>query len=327
MSYARIIGTGLYVPEKVVTNLDLEKVMDTTDEWIRQRTGIVQRHVIAHEGVATSDLAVGASRKALEAAHIRPEELDMIVVATMTPDHLLPSTACLVQAKLGATNAGAFDVMAACSGFIYALSTAHNLVRTGQCKTVLVAGAEIFSNRLDFHDRNTAVLFGDGAGAIVVQATDEEGGILSTHLHADGTQYDVLWVPAGGSAAPPTHERIDSGGLFLRMKGPELFKAAIRLFAEAVTEALEHNGCTIDQIDLFIPHQANARIIEMTAERLGLPMEKVLINIDRYANTTAASIPIAIDEAVRDGKIKTNDLVLLAAFGGGLTWASALIKW
>ena len=316
MPYTRITGTGSYVPEKVVTS----------DEWIRQRTGITERH-IGVDGDGASDYALEASKRALDAAGVEPEELDMVILATMTPDCLLPAASCFLQAKLGAKNAAVFDLVAACSGFIYGMSVADQFIKSGRYEKILVAGSEFFSNRIDWSDRGASILFGDGAGAAVFEATDEPGGILTFHLHADGTQYDCLWVKAGGSKYPATHERLDDGSMWVHMKGRELFKLGTRAFVDAAREALDATGHTTADIDFFVPHQANARIIELVASTLELPLEKVIINIDRYGNTVAASIPIALDEAVRDGRIKKDDLVLFASFGGGLTWASALMRW
>ncbi len=326
MPYTRITGTGSYVPEKVVTNFDLEKMMDTSDEWIRQRTGITERHIGA-EGDGASDYAFEASKLALDAAGVEPEDLDVVILATMTPDYLLPAGSCYLQTKLGAKNAAVFDLVAACSGFIYGMSVADQFISSGRYKKILVAGSEFFSNRIDWSDRGAAILFGDGSGAAVFEATDEPGGVLTFHLHADGTQAECLWVKGGGSVCPPTHERLDDGTMWVQMKGRELFKLGTRAFVDAAREALDATGYTTADIDFFVPHQANARIIELVASTLELPLEKVIINIDRYGNTVAASVPIALDEAVRGGRIKKDDLVLFASFGGGLTWASALMRW
>lgn len=328
MYYSKIVGTGSYLPEKVVTNYDLEKVMDTSDAWIVERTGIKERRVVPQEGIGVSDLALEASKRALEAAHLPAEAIEMIIFATVTPDHILPSSASFLQAKLGAHRAAAFDLSAACSGFIYGLSIADQFIRTGRLKTILVVGAEVFSTTfINWKDRNTAIIFGDGAGACILQGSKEKGGVLSCHLFADGTSSDMLFVKAGGCVAPLTHERLERGEQFLQMRGQELFKMAIKCLCEGIQEVIAYNGYTLSDIDLFVPHQPNKRIIKLVAERLGLPLEKVFMNIHKYGNTSAASIPIALDEAVRQGVLKEGDLVLLAAFGGGVTWASALIRW
>lgn len=316
MVKARIIGTGSYVPKKVLTNHDLEKMVDTSDDWITERTGIKERRIAA-DGEATSDMAAKAGKKALEMAGIGPDDIDTIIVATVTPDMDFPSTACFVQHKLKAHKAASFDIAAACSGFIYALSVADSLIRSGNSRYVLVIGSEIFSRITDWTDRNTCVLFGDGAGAAVIARDTGEKGIISTHLHSEGSSWKLLCASS--------HE--ENAKTFIRMHGNEVFKVAVRALEDVAIEALKHNGLTGDDIDWFIPHQANERIIQATAKRLGLPMDKVYLNLQRYGNTSAASIPLALDEAVRDGKIKDNDLVLLDAFGGGFTWASALVRW
>ncbi|MEK7850361.1 MAG: beta-ketoacyl-ACP synthase III [Deltaproteobacteria bacterium] len=316
MVKARIIGTGSYVPKKVLTNHDLEKMVDTSDDWITERTGIKERRIAA-DGEATSDMAAKAGEKALEMAGIGPDDIDTIIVATVTPDMDFPSTACFVQHKLKAHKAASFDIAAACSGFIYALSVADSLIRSGNSRYVLVIGSEIFSRITDWTDRNTCVLFGDGAGAAVIARDTGEKGIISTHLHSEGSSWKLLCASS--------HE--ENAKTFIRMHGNEVFKVAVRALEDVAVEALKHNGLTGDDIDWFIPHQANERIIQATAKRLGLPMDKVYLNLQRYGNTSAASIPLALDEAVRDGKIKDNDLILLDAFGGGFTWASALVRW
>lgn len=316
MVRARIIGTGSYVPKKVLTNHDLEKMVETSDEWITERTGIKERRIAA-EGETTSDMAAKAAKRALEMAGIEPDEIDAIIVATVTPDMDFPSTACFVQNKLKAHKAASFDIAAACSGFIYALSVADSLIKSGHSKYALVIGAEIFSRITDWTDRNTCILFGDGAGAAVLAKTTGKRGILSTHLHSEGSSWKLLCASS--------HE--ENAKTFIRMHGNEVFKVAVRALEDVAIEALKHNGLTGDDIDWFIPHQANERIIQATAKRLGLPMDKVYLNLQRYGNTSAASIPLALDEAIRDRKIKDNDLILLDAFGGGFTWASALIRW
>ncbi len=326
MLRARIVATGSYVPEKVLTNFDLEKIVPTTDEWITERTGIKERR-IAGENQATSDLAVEASKNALKYAGLKARELDLIIVATLTPDTLLPSTACIVQHRLDANKAAAFDINAACSGFIYGLSVANSFIRSGQFKKILLVGAETLSRFTDWEDRNTCVLFGDGAGAVILEAVPGENGILSTHLHADGSLGDLLRVPGGGSRNPASKESVGKKMHYIKMKGNETFKVAVKILENLVTETLNLNNLKPSQLSSMIPHQANLRIIQATAKRLGLSMDKVIINIDRYGNTSAASIPIALDEAVRSGRIKKDDYLLLEAFGGGLTWASALIRW
>lgn len=315
MVRSRITGTGSYAPKKILTNDDLAKMVDTSDEWITERTGIKERRIAA-EGETTSDMAVKAGKKALEMAGIGPGDIDTVIVATVTPDMDFPSTACFVQHKLKADKAASFDIAAACSGFIYALSVADGLIKSGHSRYVLVVGAEIFSRITDWTDRNTCVLFGDGAGAVVLAGTKEKKGILSTHLHSEGSSWKLLCC-----------SREENEKAFIKMHGNEVFKVAVRALENVALEALEHNGLKGDDIDWFIPHQANERIITATAKRLGVPMEKVYMNLHRYGNTSAASIPLALDEAVRDGKVREGDLILLDAFGGGFTWASALVRW
>src|SRR5574342_76556 len=322
---ARIAGTGAYVPAKVLTNADLERMVATSDEWIIERTGIRERHV-AGPGEACSDLAVRAAKRALAAAGIAATELDMILVATCSGDYPLPATACLVQHQLGATRAAACDLGAACCGFVYALSVADAYVRTGM-RHVLVIGSEVMSAITDWTDRNTCVLFGDGAGAVVVSASEGERGILSTHLRSDGALWELIAVPGGGSRMPPSEKVIAEKLNCIKMKGNETFKVAVRTLEEAARETLAANNVTVADLDLYVPHQANVRILRAVTDRLGLPLERVMLNLDRYGNTSAASIPIALDEAVRQGRIKDGSLVMLGAFGAGLTWASALIRW
>ena len=322
---ARITGTGSYAPVRVMTNADLEGMVATSDEWIRERTGIRERHIAA-TGEACSDLAVQAGKRALAAAGVTAADLDMILVATCTGDYPLPSTACLVQCQLGATKAAACDVGAACCGFVYALSMADAYVRTGMTH-VLVIGSEVMSAITDWTDRNTCVLFGDGAGAAVVSASEGENGILSTHLRSDGTLCDLIAVPAGGSRQPPSEKVVAERQHYIKMKGNETFKVAVRSLEEIARETLAANQLTVEALDLYVPHQANMRILSAVSDRLGLPQEKIMLNVDRYGNTSAASIPIALDEAVRAGRVKDGSLVMLGAFGAGLTWASALIRW
>ncbi|HEX9672763.1 MAG TPA: beta-ketoacyl-ACP synthase III [Burkholderiales bacterium] len=318
-NYSRIVGTGSYLPQKVLTNRDLELAVDTTDEWIYTRTGIRQRHIAA-DGEKTSDLALEASRSALRAAGIAAGDLDLIVMATTTPDMVFPSTACLLQAKLGMRNCPAFDVQAVCSGFVYGLSTADSFMRTGQYRNALVVGAEIYSRILDWSDRSTCVLFGDGAGAVVLRR-DSTPGILSSHLHADGSYANLLTVPGTVSGGKV------SGRPLLQMDGGGVFKFAVKAMDDLVEETLAANGMQISDIDWLVPHQANIRIIQASAKKLGLSMEKVVVTVDRHANTSAASIPLALDEAVRDGRIRAGQHVLLEAVGGGFTWGAALVKW
>jgi 3-oxoacyl-[acyl-carrier-protein] synthase-3 len=326
MIHARITGTGSYAPKKVISNHDLEKLVDTSDQWITERTGIKERR-IAEKGQTTSDLAYEAGKKALKAAGLGPDELDLVLVATMTPDMILPSLSCMLQEKLGAKKAAAFDIYAACSGFIYGMSIASAFIASGIYKNILLVGAEILSRYTDWEDRTTCILFGDGAGAVVIQRHAGKRGILSTHLHSDGSLGELIHVPAGGAQHPASHDTIRRRMHFIKMKGNETFKAAVRALEEVVQEALEHNKVKPEDIDYLVPHQANLRIIQAMAQRLNMPMEKVVVTLPKYGNTSAASIPMALDEAVRDGRIKENHLLLFEAFGGGLTWASALVRW
>ena len=321
--YSRIAGTGSYLPENVVTNDDLAKVVDTSDEWIAARTGIRQRHVAA-EGETTSDLAYHASVRALEAAGVEAADIDLIVVGTTTPDLIFPSTACLLQHRLGANGCGAFDVNAACSGFLFALSVADKFIRSGDAKTVLVVGAETLTRMVDWEDRTTCVLFGDGAGAVVLKA-DTETGILSTHLHADGGKKELLWNPVGVSVGFKPEEK--NAGVQIRMAGSEVFKHAVKALDSVVDETLSANGLDKRDLDWLIPHQANLRIIEATRKRLDMPEERVIVTVDRHGNTSSGSVPLALDEAVRSGRIERGQLVLLEAFGGGFTWGSALLRY
>lgn len=322
-----ILGTGSYTPERVVTNDDLAKIVDTSDEWIRTRTGICERRFAA-ESEATSDMAAKAAKKAIEAAGIERDEIDLIVVATMTPDMPFPSTACLVQDKVGLRKVTAFDVQAACSGFVYVLNIATSMLRSGGYKKALVIGAEKTSPILDFEDRTTCVLFGDGASAAVLSLSDEpDVGILGSLGGADGSNPDLLYQPGGGSATPSSRESIDARQHYLKMNGKEIFKLAVRVMGQASLDILERHGKTTADIDLVIPHQANMRIIENLAKRMKIPMDQFHNNLDRYGNTSAASIGIALDEAIRKGRIKSGDLVLMVAFGAGLTWGSSLVKW
>jgi len=323
---ARIIGTGAYLPERRLTNQELERTVDTSDRWIVERTGIRERRIAAPEE-ATSDLAAAAGRQALSASGVAASSLELIIVATATPDMLFPSTACLVQERLGAKQAFAFDLSAACTGFLYALAVADQYIRAGTYRTVLVIGAEVLSRMVDWTDRTTCILFGDGAGAAVLQADRGERGILSTHLHSDGALWDLIHIPGGGSRRPPSAETLADRMNFVKMKGSETFRVAVRALEEVAREALAANHLSTEQLALVIPHQANLRILQAVADRLGVPAEKVMINVDRYGNTSAASIPIALDEAVRGGRVKPNDLLLLEAFGAGLTWGAAVVRW
>jgi len=323
---ARITGTGSYVPEKVLTNQDIEKFLDTNDEWIRARTGISERHIAA-DGEQTSDLATRAAERAMEMAGVSAEDLDLIVVGTITGDYPWPATACIVQGNLGAKNAGAFDVSAACSGFLYALSCAIDRVEAGRCKKALVIGAEVLSRIVNWEDRNTCILFGDAAGAVIVEAGEGDRGILSTHLHADGTQLELLYQPGFGTKHMPSVEAIKEKNYFLHMQGNEVFKVAVRSMSEVANIALQANGMTAEDVDLFIPHQANIRILNATAKKIGLKEEQVYINVNRFGNTSGATIPLALDEANRAGRLKEGDVVLLDAFGGGFTWAATLLRW
>ena len=321
--FSRIAGTGSALPAKIVTNADLEKLVHTSDERIASRTGIRQRHVAA-EGETTGDLADRAARAAMEAAGVQASELDMIVLGTTTPDLIFPSTACLVQHRLGANGCGAFDVNAACSGFLYALSIADAYIRAGIHKTILVIGAETLTRMIDWEDRGTCVLFGDGAGAVVLKA-DPEAGILSTHLHADGGKKELLYNPVGVSVGFDTTQK--NAGCLVRMTGNEVFKHAVKALDAVVDETLAANGLDKSAIDWLIPHQANLRIIEATAKRLQMPMDRVIVTVDRHGNTSSGSVPLALDEAVRSGKVQRGQLLLLEAFGGGFTWGSALIRY
>ena len=323
---SKITGTGSYVPEKVITNFDLEKKIDTTDKWITERSGIKERRVVK-KTETNSDLCYEASKRALESAGIKASELDMIIVATMSGDMPMPSTASILQKKLGAGNAPSFDLNAACSGFLYGLSVADSFIRSGSAKKVLLVGAEVNSRFVDWTDRTTCVIFGDGAGAVVLEPTKGRNGILSTHMYSDGSKWDYICLPGGGSSEPPTAKTVKEKKHYIKMKGNETYRVAVRTLEHLVVDTLAHNKIEPSELAMLIPHQANLRIINATAKRLGLPMSKVAVNLDKYGNTSSASIPIALDEVVREGRIKKNDYVLLEAFGGGLTWASALIKW
>ena len=322
-TYSRIVGTGSYLPEKVLTNADLEKMVDTNDEWIVSRSGIRERHIAA-DGETTGDLAFHAATRALEAAGLAGSDVELIVLGTTTPDLIFPSTACLLQHRLGANGCPAFDVNAACSGFIYALSVADQFIRSGMVKNALVVGAETLSRMVDWTDRGTCVLFGDGAGAVVLQA-DAEAGVISTHLHADGGKKDLLYNPAGVSVGFDTS--LPNAGVKVLMAGSDVFKYAVKALDSVVDETLAANGLDKTDLDWLIPHQANLRIIEATAKRLQMPMDRVIVTVDRTGNTSAGSVPLALDEAVRSGRVQRGQLLLLEAFGGGFTWGSALIRY
>ena len=321
MNYARIIGTGGYLPEKVLTNADLEKIVDTTDEWIVTRTGIRERH-IAVEGQTTCDLAEQAARQAMQRAGVSKDDIDLIIVATTTPDKVFPSTACLLQQRLDIHGCAAFDVQAVCTGFVYALGVADSFIRAGRAKKALVIGAETLSRIVDWTDRTTCVLFGDGAGAVVLEAADEPG-ILSVHLHADGSYENLLHVPAGISS---DYERLKRGEAHIEMKGNEVFRMAVNTLGRIVDETLEANHMQKSDVDWLVPHQANTRIIAATAKKLDMSMDNVVLTVDRHGNTSAASVPLALNEAVQDGRIQPGQIILMEAFGGGFTWGSVLAR-
>lgn len=321
-----IIGIGSCVPDKVLTNKDLEEIVETSDEWIVDRTGIKERRIV-EPGIATSDLAAKAAQRALEDAGVTADELDLIIVATATPDMIFPSTACLVQDKIKASKAAAFDLAAGCSGFAYGLVVGSQFIKTGLYKKVLVIGAEALSTILDWTDRNTCVLFGDGAGAAVLSEVPAGYGILGVDIGADGSGGDLLKLPAGGSRRPATIESVNQRLHYVHMSGNEVFKFAIKVMGEAAVKALDNAGLSHTDVDCLVPHQANIRIIQSAAKRLKLPMDKVMVNVDKYGNTSAASIPIALNEATKNGKIKHGDIVVLVGFGAGLTWASCVMKW
>lgn len=322
MIYSKIVGTGSYLPEKTLSNADLEKLVDTSDEWILERTGIRKRH-IAEDNQTTCDLAEQAARDAIKSADINNDEIDLIIVATTTPDKVFPSTACLLQQRLGIRLAPSFDIQAVCTGFIYALSVADKFIKTGAAKCALVIGAETFSRIIDWSDRTTCVLFGDGAGAVILKASDSEG-VMSTHIHADGQYQSLLHVPHGVSSS---YEKVQKGEAYVQMQGREVFKVAVKTLGSIVDETLKPHGLTGEDVDWLIPHQANLRIITATAKKLSMPMERVVLTVSEHGNTSAASVPLALDVAVKDGRVKPNDLLLLEAFGGGFTWGSALIRY
>lgn len=322
MTYARITGTGGYLPENIMTNADFEKIVDTTDQWIRERTGIERRH-IASEGETTVDLAEKAARLAIEAAGIDARDIDLIIFATSTPDKIFPSSACILQARLDIHGCPAFDVQAVCSGFVYAMSIADKFIKCGSSKKALVIGAEVFSRILNWEDRTTCVLFGDGAGAVILEAS-EETGILSSHIHADGKYENLLWVPHGISDG---FDQVKAGKAFVEMRGNEVFKMAVNTLGRIVDETLHANQMKKSDIDWLVPHQANIRIITATAKKLKMSMENVVVTVQEHGNTSAASVPLALDVAVRDGRIKKNEVLLLEAFGGGFTWGSVLLRY
>ncbi len=322
---AGIIGLGIYLPEKVLTNFDLEKMVETTDEWIRTRTGVRERR-IAEKGQCASDLGSQAALAAIKDANLTPADIQLIIVATITPDMVFPSTACMIQNKIDA-QCPAFDLAAACSGFPYALAVAESFVRAGMYKNILVVGAEVLSNFIDWKDRSTGVLFGDGAGAAVVSEVADGHGIRATYLGADGSQGDLLKIPAGGSKIPPSEESVKTGQHFLKMQGSEIFKLAVRRMEEAIGEVLKRGNLSPEDVDCVIPHQANLRILQALAERVNIPLDKIYVNVEKYGNMSSASTVVALYEAVKQGKIKKGSNVVLVAFGGGLTWASSLIKW
>ena len=324
---ARISSIAAYVPPRVLTNADLEKMVDTSDEWIMKRVGIRERHIV-DAGVATSDLAKEASLAAIQKAGLTPADIDFIVVATTTPDTLFPSTACVLQAKIGASHAWGYDLVAACSGFTYALTTASQIVSAGGSRHALVVGADVMSSIIDYSDRTTCVLFGDGAGAVVVEPSDDDSiGILDFENYVDGHGGPALCMPAGGSRMPATRETVEQGLHYVKQDGQAVFKFAVRNMEEVCRRILERNRLTAEQVDLFVPHQASSRIIVAAAEKLGLPHEKVVINIDRYGNTTAGTIPLALNEAVAEGRLRRGNLVLLASVGAGFTVGGVLLRW
>ncbi len=326
MRYAHVTGWGMAVPENVLTNHDLEQIVDTNDEWIISRTGIKERRIAAKDET-TSSLALDAARRALSQTDLNPGDIQLIIVATASPDFIFPATACLVQNQLGAVNAGAFDLSAACTGFVYAVNMAAQSIRSGSLDNALVIGAETLSRFVNWEDRNTCVLFGDGAGAFVLQASEKPGGVLSCVMRSDGSGGDLLSVPAGGSVLPATHETVDQNLHTIQMNGREVFRFATRVMASATKEAVDKAGLKLEDINLIIPHQANSRIIEAAARGIRMPMTQIVMNIERYGNTSTASIPIAICEALEDNRIKPGDNLVLVAFGGGLTWGALVLEW
>lgn len=326
MTRARIIGVGSYAPKRILTNADLEKMVDTNDEWIVQRSGIRQRHIV-DEGEATSDLAVRAAQQAIERANLVPEDIDFIAVGTTTPDMYFPSVGNILQQRLGCRRVGSVDMLAACASSIYSLSIGAQFIQTGKYQRVLCVGAETLSRITDFTDRGTCVLLADAAGAAVLAPSTDDRGIIDFDLYSDGRYWELLYMPGGGSRNPATRETVDARMHYAKMKGAEVFKVAVRMFSECTARILERNGFTAKDVDMFIPHQANLRIIEAASKRVNLPMERVFVNVDRYGNTGAASVYVALEEAVSSGRLKRGDLVLLAAFGGGFAWGAALMRW
>lgn len=326
MTRARIVGVGSYAPKRVLTNADLEKMVETSDEWIVQRSGIRERR-IADEGEATSDLAVKAAQQALERAGLVPEDIEFIVVGTTTPDMFFPAVGNLVQQRLGCRRVGSVDLLAACAGSVYSMAVGAQFIETGKYRRVLCIGAETLSRITDWTDRGTCVLLADAAGAAVLEASEDGSGLIDADLYSDGQYWELLYMPGGGSRYPATRETVDARMHYAKMKGSEVFKVAVRMFVESTSTLLKRHGFTAADVDLFIPHQANLRIIEAAVKRVGLPMERVFVNVDRYGNTGAASVYVALEEAVSAGRINRGDLVLLAAFGGGFTWGSALVRW
>ena len=326
MKRAKIVGVGAYAPKRILTNAELEKMVDTSDEWIVQRTGIRERRIV-DESEATSDLALRAAQQALERAGVEPGEIDFIVVGTTTGDMAFPTTANILQHRLGCRNAGSIDLYAACAGSVYSLSVGSQYIQTEKYRTVLCVGAECLSRITDYTDRGTCILLADAAGAAVLRASEDDSGIIDTDLYSDGKYWELLYQPGGGARHPATHETVDKRMHFAKMKGNEVFKVAVRMFGEAAERILTRNGFVADDLDLFIPHQANLRIIEAAVKRLKVPMDKVMINVDRYGNTGAASVYVAMEEAWSSKRLSTGDLVLLAAFGGGFTWGAALLRW
>lgn len=326
--FAQIVGWGSVVPDKVITNHDLEQIVDTSDEWIRSRTGIEERHVAADPKETTATLATEAARRALAVANVPPSKVDLIICSTSSPEYIFPATACLVQDALGAHNAGAFDLSAACSGFVYGLSMARGHILAGDAEYVLVIGSETLSRVVDWTDRNTCVLFGDGAGAVLVAASNVPGGIMASELGSDGSGADALIIPGGGSAMPASLETVSNGSHYAKMDGKAVFRFATRVMASATRDVVEKAGLTIDDVDLVIPHQANKRIIQSSVLRqLKIPEEKVVINVQKYGNTSTASIPIALCEAIEEGRVKPNDNIVFVGFGAGLTWAACAVRW
>ncbi len=326
MIRSRIIATGSYAPPKVLTNFDLEKMVETTDEWIISRSGIRERRIV-ETNVCTSDLGTQAALRALNAVGLSPEDLDFIITGTNSPDMPFPCTGCFIQAKIGAKKAAAFDVSAGCTSFIHALSLADKFIKEDPSRKVMVLGAEIMSKVTDWTDRATCVLFGDGAGAIILAGEEGERGVLSTHLHSDGSLWELLYMPGGGSANPSSYETVDKRMHYIKMAGNQLFKVAVRALADVSQEALKFNGLKSEDIDIMIPHQANTRIIEAAAKLIGFPMEKVFLNIEKYGSTSSAMVPIAMGEVQREGKVRAGGLMLLCCFGTGVAWGSAVIRW